>query len=59
MGNMYNYMMTLIGISDGYSGLNSNVIICCCICVVVLFAVACKLIFKGFDRLLGYNNIIK
>lgn len=58
MGNLYDYFMSLIGIVDGMTGYNSNVVYCCCICVVVLFCLACKLIFRGFDRLLGYNKIL-
>lgn len=58
MGNLYEYFMTLLGISSNTTGLNSNVISCCCICVVVLFCLACKLIFRGFDRLLGYSKIL-
>lgn len=59
MGNLYDYFMTLLGITSNTSGLNSNVIYCCCICVIVLFAVSIKIIFKGFSRLCGYNNYVK
>lgn len=59
MGNLYDYFMTLLGITNNTSGLNSNVIYCCCICVIVLFAVAVKIIFKGFSCLCGYNKYLR
>lgn len=58
MGNLYDWFIALLGISSTTtSGYNSNVIYCACICAIVLFVVAVKLIFKGFDNLLGYNKI--
>lgn len=57
MGNLYDWFMTLLGIS-GTTGYNSNVVYCACICAIVLFVVGIKLIFKGFDNLLGYNKIL-
>lgn len=59
MGNLYDYFMTLIGITSNTTGYNSNVIYCCCICVIVLFCLCIKLVFRGFDRLLGYNNFVR
>lgn len=57
MGNLYDFFIELLGISSSTTGYNSNVIYCACICAIVLFAVAIKLIFRGFDNLLGYNKI--
>lgn len=57
MGNLYDWFIALLGISDSTSGYNSNVIYCACICAIVLFCVGIKLIFRGFDNLLGYNKI--
>ena len=59
MGNLYDYFMALLGITSNTQGLNSNVIYCCCICVIILFCLCIKLVFRGFDRLLGYNNIVR
>lgn len=61
MGNLYDYFADLIGVvqtGQTYSQ-NSNVILCACVCVIVLFCTALKLISRGFDRLFGYNNIIR
>ena len=58
MGNLYDWFMALLGITTGTNtNYNSNVIYCACICAIVLFAVAVKMIFRGFDNLLGYNKI--
>lgn len=57
MGNLYDWFIDLLGIAETTSGYNSNVIYCSCICAIVLFAVAIKVIFRGFDNLLGYNKI--
>lgn len=58
MGNLYDWFIALLGITTGTTtSYNSNVIYCACICAIVLFAVGVKLIFKGFDNLLGYNKI--
>lgn len=56
MGNLYEWFVALIGYTTDYSQ-NSNIIYCACICAIVLFCQAVKLIFRGFDRLLGYNTI--
>lgn len=58
MGNLYDWFIALLGISGtSTSGYNSNVIYCACICAIVLFCVAVKMIFKGFGSLFGYNKI--
>lgn len=57
MGNLYDWLIALIGIEITGTSQNSNVIYCACICGIVLFVVGVKLIFKGFYNLLGYNKI--
>lgn len=58
MGNLYDWFVALLGITGNATNYNSNVIYCACICAIVLFVVGIKLIFKGFDNLLGYNKIM-
>ena len=59
MGNLYNWFIALLGISTTTgTNQNSNVIYCACICAIVLFISGIKLVFKGFDNLLGYNKIM-
>lgn len=56
MGNLYEYFAELVGYVAN-SSQNSNIIYCACICAIVLFCQGMKLIFRGFDRLFGYNTI--
>lgn len=57
MGNLYDWFIALLGIEVTGTGQNSNVIYCACICAIVLFVSGIKLVFRGFDNLLGYNKI--
>lgn len=57
MGNLYNLFLALLGLAEITGDIIPEVVYCACICAIVLFAVAIKMIFKGFDNLLGYNKI--
>lgn len=57
MGNLYDWFVALLGIEVTGTSQNSNVIYCACICAIVLFCVGIKIVFRGFDNLLGYNKI--
>ena len=59
MGNLYDFYATLLGIEYNTSGYNTNVIYVAGICAIVLFTVAIKIIYKGFNNLCGYNKCIR
>ena len=57
MGSLYEWFVALLGLSETAAGYNSDVVYCACVCAIVLFCVAVKLIFRGFSGLFGYNKI--
>lgn len=56
MGNLYDYFAALVGYDPTVTQ-SPEILTCACIAAFVLFLVGVKLIFRGFDRLFGYNAI--
>ena len=57
MGNLYSLFYSLLGLDQVTGDIVPEVVYCACMCATVLFVVAIKMIFKGFNSLLGYNKI--